>query len=348
MWKRLVDHWSGIAGTLDLLWHFIKFLLEWAEHIEFIHAHTKEKDWSDHMIDFVLSGPWWLPYVLIPVGFFLIYLDVRKHRKGHPPPPSALIETPRPPTNYTHSEEYKERTFELDLSRGRIFYASKIVRLIKVYMRLGVTSAHIPAASLKLDMVPDVHLVEGGENIERVTVTTKRGGGVELDVKLNPTMFYGIPEISSQYSTTSVVTATSTSAILKVEPGATRVAVAFTASEEYMSVKDAVIRARDDLHGADNLWPEMLARQINYSDNEDAQIEVGIKMLSIPLYGIAPLSTKIICIDDFDVGGGRITDGGTILRNGPNGSVMYSSLMCKAKDVSDAISLIRTKFAVKP
>lgn len=73
----------GVVFTTSPLWPYLKKLLEWGEHTEFLIHRAHDIRGVGPMLEAILNPPQWLPLLLLPFGLILLWLALRT---GKPTP----------------------------------------------------------------------------------------------------------------------------------------------------------------------------------------------------------------------------------------------------------------------
>jgi hypothetical protein len=90
LWTRIL---AGISA-LPAVWQFIKWLLGWGEHIEFIAHRVHDINYVGPLLEFLLNPPPWFGVALIVPAFVLLWLASRqrpKARKAEEPKGDSLL-----------------------------------------------------------------------------------------------------------------------------------------------------------------------------------------------------------------------------------------------------------------
>jgi hypothetical protein len=76
MWRRIAVV-GGALGWMLPVWQGIKWLLEWAEHIDFARQHIADIKYVGQMLAFLANPPPWLGIALIPPASLAIWWGLR-------------------------------------------------------------------------------------------------------------------------------------------------------------------------------------------------------------------------------------------------------------------------------
>lgn len=77
----VAKRWPTVIAGLAWVWSIAKLFLEWAEHLEFISEHVRNKDWVGEAIELLEYPPGWVTTLVIASGFGLVVWDTTLLRR---------------------------------------------------------------------------------------------------------------------------------------------------------------------------------------------------------------------------------------------------------------------------
>ncbi len=93
VWKRVAGIIGGVLTTSPF-WPYLKKVLEWGEHSEFIYHRAHDVEGAGPVLEKILSPPSWLPFILLPLGFFMLWIALRRSNKSRlDEAPTAAVQT---------------------------------------------------------------------------------------------------------------------------------------------------------------------------------------------------------------------------------------------------------------